>query len=84
MRRTFRRANRDARITRRTRSITPCVEHYIENEAYLAAVQAVARRWNLDVDNVKIALGEVGNVWADTIREDVALEQRNKIKTCVC
>jgi hypothetical protein len=59
-------------------------EHYIDDEAYLAAVNAVARRWNLDPDDVKIAMGEGGNVWADTIREDVALEQRNKIKTCVC
>jgi hypothetical protein len=44
-------------------------EHYIEHEAYIAAVNAIARRWNLDVDDVKIAMGEGGNVWsADILR----------------
>jgi hypothetical protein len=47
------------------------IEHYIENEAYLAAVNAIARRWNLDVDDVKIALGEEGNVWPESICEIV-------------
>lgn len=45
-------------------------EHYIENEAYLAAVNAIARRWNLDVDDVKIALGEGGNFWPMSNRCD--------------
>jgi hypothetical protein len=38
-------------------------EHYIQDEAYLAAVNAIALRWNLDPDDVKIAMGEGGNVW---------------------
>ena len=44
-------------------------EHFIENEAYTAAVNAIARRWNLDPDDVKTAMGEGGNVWPESICE---------------
>ena len=47
-------------------------EHYIEHEAYLAAVNAIARRWNLDPDDVKIAMGEGGNVWPAAITRSVS------------
>jgi hypothetical protein len=46
------------------------IERYIENKAYLAAVNAVARRWNLDIDDVKIAMGEGGNIWPRSIEND--------------
>ena len=46
------------------------MEHYIETEAYNAIVSAIMRRWNLDPDDVKIALGEGGNVWSRSIRPD--------------
>jgi hypothetical protein len=59
-------------------------EYHIEREAYLAVVNAIARRWNLEPDDVKIAMGEGGNIWPASIRENVALEQRKKIKNCVC
>jgi hypothetical protein len=45
-------------------------EHYIDDEAYLAAVNAIARRWKLDPDDVKAALGEGGNVWPGLIKRD--------------
>jgi hypothetical protein len=47
-------------------------EHYIDPEAYLAAVHAVAQRWNLDPDDVKIAMGEGGNVWPANILRGVS------------
>jgi hypothetical protein len=69
LRRTLRRANQDARHHSQDRK-HHMTEHYIENEAYLAAVNAIARRWNLDVDDVKIALGEGGNFWPMSNRCD--------------
>jgi hypothetical protein len=47
-------------------------EHYIEHDAYIAAVNAIAQRWNLDVDDVKIAWGEGGNVWSANILRGVS------------
>jgi hypothetical protein len=47
-------------------------EHYIDSEAYIAAANAIARRWNLAVDDVKIAMAEGGNVWPETIRRGVS------------
>lgn len=47
-------------------------EHYVEDEAYLATVNAIARRWNLDPDDVKIAMGEGGNVWSANILPGVS------------
>ena len=48
-------------------------EHYIENEAYDAAVNAIAARTHLDPDEIKIALGEHGDIWPESIRKDVNL-----------
>ena len=45
-------------------------EHYIKNEAYNAAVNAIAAMTHLDPDDIKIALGEF-NVWPESVREIV-------------
>lgn len=41
-------------------------EHYIETDAYLATVNAIAQRWNLVTDDVKLAMAEA-NVWPEFI-----------------
>jgi hypothetical protein len=46
-------------------------EHYVENEAYNAAVNAIAAMTQLDPDEIKIALGEEGTVWPQSIQADV-------------
>ena len=38
-------------------------EHYVETEAYNAAVNAIAAMTLLDPNEIKIALGEEGNIW---------------------
>ena len=42
-------------------------EYYIDNEAYNAAVNAMAEKTRLDQDQVKTILGENGNVWPMSI-----------------
>jgi hypothetical protein len=46
-------------------------EHYVENEAYNAAVNAIAARTGLAPDEIKIALGEHANIWPESIQGDV-------------
>jgi hypothetical protein len=48
-------------------------EYYTENEAYNAAVNAIAARTLIDPDEIKIALGEHGNIWLASIRADARL-----------
>jgi hypothetical protein len=43
-------------------------EHYIENEAYGAVVNAIATITHLAPDEIKIALGEHGNIWPRRIQ----------------
>jgi hypothetical protein len=40
---------------------------YIPTEQYNAAVNAIATITDLDADEIKIALGEVGNIWPMSI-----------------
>jgi hypothetical protein len=42
-------------------------EHYVENEAYNAAVNAIAAITLIDPDDIKVALGEHGNIWPISI-----------------
>jgi hypothetical protein len=44
-------------------------EIYIPTEQYRAAVNAIAAITHLDSDEIKIALGEHGNIWPASIRE---------------
>jgi hypothetical protein len=46
------------------------VEIYIPNDQYNAAVNAIAALTGTDTDDVKIALGEEGNIWPASIRGD--------------
>jgi hypothetical protein len=43
-------------------------EIYIPTEQCRAAVNAIAAMTHLDPDEIKIALGEEGNVWPNSIR----------------
>jgi hypothetical protein len=43
-------------------------EIYIPTEQYRAAVAAIAALTNLDPDEIKIALGENGNIWPSSIK----------------
>ena len=45
-------------------------EIYIPTEQYRAAVNAIAAMTNTDPDEIKIALGEEGNIWPMSIRGD--------------
>ena len=51
-------------------------EIYIPTEQYRAAVTAIAALTNLDPDDIKIALGEVGDIWPESIR-------KKQIECCV-
>lgn len=46
------------------------VEIYVETKNYRAAVNAIAEKTGLDPDEIKIALGEEGNIWPISIRVD--------------
>jgi hypothetical protein len=45
-------------------------EIYIPNDQYIAAVNAIAAMTGAETDDVKIALGEEGNIWPESIRPD--------------
>jgi hypothetical protein len=45
-------------------------EIYVETGNYRAAVNAIAAMTGLDLDEIKIALGEFGNIWPMSIRGD--------------
>jgi hypothetical protein len=45
-------------------------EIYIPTEQYRAAVNAIAAKTNLDPDEIKIALGEEGDIWPASIHPD--------------
>jgi hypothetical protein len=45
-------------------------EHYVGNEAYNAAVNAIAAMTLIDPDDIKVALGEHGNIWPMSVRAD--------------
>jgi hypothetical protein len=45
-------------------------EHCIETETYHAAANAIVALTNLDPDEIKITLGEHGNIWPTSIAED--------------
>ncbi len=45
-------------------------EIYIPTEQYRAAVNAIAALTGVDTDDVKIALGEEGNIWPASIKSD--------------
>jgi hypothetical protein len=51
--------------------IITMAEVYVPTEQYRAAVDAIAALTGIDTDDVKIALGEEGNIWPETIRGDV-------------
>jgi hypothetical protein len=42
-------------------------EIYVPTEAYRAAVNAIAAKTGADPDEIKIALGEAGNIWPVSI-----------------
>jgi hypothetical protein len=44
-------------------------EIYVPTEAYRAAVNAIAAKTGIEADEIKIALGEHGNIWPETIRD---------------
>jgi hypothetical protein len=46
-------------------------EIYVPTEAYRAAVNAIAAKTGVDPDEIKIALGEFGNVWPESIHADM-------------
>jgi len=46
-------------------------EIYIPTEQYRAVVNALAALTGIDTDEVKIALGEEGNIWPASIRPDM-------------
>ena len=46
-------------------------EIYIQTEQYRTAVNAIAARTGIDPDEIKIALGEEGNIWPASIQEIV-------------
>jgi hypothetical protein len=46
-------------------------ETYIPTEQYRAAVNAIAAMTHLDPDEIKIALGEEGNIWPESIHADM-------------
>ena len=56
----------------RARKHHTMAEIYVPTEAYRAAVDAIAAKTGVDPDEIKIALGEFGNVWPDSICADVA------------
>jgi hypothetical protein len=43
-------------------------EIYIPTEQYRAAVNAIAAMAGIDPDDVKITLGELANIWPESIR----------------
>jgi hypothetical protein len=45
-------------------------EIYVPTEQYRRAVDAIAQMTGIDPDEIKIALGEEGNIWPETIRKD--------------
>ena len=45
-------------------------EIYIPTEHYKTAVNAIAAMTHLDPDEVKIALGEHGDIWPASIKSD--------------
>jgi hypothetical protein len=45
-------------------------EIYIPTEQYRAAANAIAALTGIDNDDVKIILGEEGNIWLESIRGD--------------
>lgn len=57
-----------ARMIARPESIT-MAETYIQTENYRRAVDAIAIMTGIGPDEIKIALGEHGNVWPESIRE---------------
>jgi hypothetical protein len=59
----------ESRNTRRQGNIT-MAEIYIPTEQYRAAVNAIAAMTDLDPDEIKIALGEEGNIWPASIKPD--------------
>ena len=42
-------------------------EIYVPTKAYRAAVNAIAAKTGVDPDEIKIALGEAGNIWPESI-----------------
>jgi hypothetical protein len=46
-------------------------EIYIPIENYRRAVDAIAAITGVDPDEIKIALGEAGNVWPESIHADM-------------
>jgi hypothetical protein len=58
------------RITRSARKHHTMAEIYIPTEQYRAAVNAIAALTHLDPDEIKIALGEDGNIWPASIKPD--------------
>jgi hypothetical protein len=61
-------ANRESRITRKEASP---IAIYIPNDQYNAAVNTIAEKTGVDPDGIKIALGEEGNIWPSSIKENV-------------
>jgi hypothetical protein len=49
-------------------------EIYIPAEQYNVAFNAIAAMTNVDPDEIKIALGEVGNIWPASIRSMTATQ----------
>jgi hypothetical protein len=43
-------------------------EIYIETARYRAMVNTIAEKTGVDPDEIKIALGEEGNIWPESIR----------------
>jgi hypothetical protein len=48
-------------------------EIYIPTEQYSAAVKAIAAKTLIDTDEIKIALGEEGDIWPESIRSMTAI-----------
>ncbi len=53
-------------------------EIYIPTEQYRAAVNAIAAATNVDPDEIKIALGEEGNIWPASIRAMPAHSEKQR------
>jgi hypothetical protein len=54
-------------------TVTPeaiMIEYYIENDAYSAVVNVIATIAHLAPDQIKMALGEHGNIWPRRIQSD--------------
>jgi hypothetical protein len=56
--------------SRRIKKYHTMAEIYIPTENYRRAVDAIAAVTGVDPDEIKIALGEDGNIWPASIKAD--------------